>query len=243
MEKKLILELNNHNVYYIKTENINFYITIPKVIDSTSICIELKNKMSNYNMEMNDEIWVMENIKNTYSYIDNYNITLVLPILDEEQISILEKIDSTRYNEIDKNMAKVINCSYIFLKENNKQVDNQIVLINNDRYKTFINWFLSKYQERVICKNLLELIQLFNVNATSYKKLETPVMSFVVGSYNNEVNAPKIVIKEEDTIIKEKVKNVKKNTQVSYGYASYWILAIVTIIVSVIVAIAAFTMK
>lgn len=242
MDKKLILELNNHNVYYIKTDTINFYITIPKKVESTNICIELKNKMSNFNMELNDEVWVMENIKNTYSYIDNYNITLVLPILDEEQVSILEKIDSTRYNEIDVNIAKVINNSYMLLKENNKQIGNQIILVNNDRYKTFINWFLTKYKSRVICKNLLELIQLFNANATSYKKLETPVMNFVVGSYNNEVNAPKIVVKEE---IKEEKDNIKKNItpQVSYGYASYWILAIVTIVVSTIIAIAAFTMK
>lgn len=242
MDKKLILELNNHNVYYIKTDTINFYITIPKTVQSTSICIELKNKMSNYNMELNDEIWVMENIKNTYSYIDNYNITLVLPILNEEQISILEKIDSSRYGEIDKSIAKVINTSYTFLKENNKQIGNQIILVNNERYKTFINWFLTRYQERVICKNLLELIQLFNANATAYKKIETPVMNFVVGSYNNEVTAPKITIKEEETTPKE-IKEKNKKMQVSYGYASYWILAIVTIIVSTIVAIAAFTMK
>ena len=52
------------------------------------------HKMSNYDMELNDEVWVMENVKNTFSYIDNYNITLVLPILKNEQISILEKIDS-----------------------------------------------------------------------------------------------------------------------------------------------------
>ena len=86
MDKKLILELNHHNVYYVKTDAINYYITIPKNIENTNICIELKSKMSNYDMELNDEIWVMENIKNTYSYIDNYNITLVIPILKEKQI-------------------------------------------------------------------------------------------------------------------------------------------------------------
>ena len=43
------------------------------------------------------------------------------------------------------------------------------------------------------------LIQLFNANATSYKKLETPVMNFVVGSYNTEIDAPKVEQKEEQT--------------------------------------------
>lgn len=238
MDKKLILELTNHKVYYIKTDIINYYITIPNNIEKTNICIELKNKMGNYDIKLNDEIWVMENIKNTFSYIDNYNITLVLPILKEEHISILEKIDNTKYEQIDKLIGYVINNSYSILKEHDKKVDNQIILVNNDRYKTFINWFIIRYKNRVICKNLLELIQIFNANATSYKKLETPVMNFVVGSYNTEVDAPKIEAKEPETKIE-----IKKQPQVSYGYATYWMLAIVTLTVSAIVAIIAFTFK
>ena len=238
MDKKLVLELQNHNVYYIKTDVVNYYITVPKNLENTNICIELKNKMGNYDMELNDEIWVMENIKTTYSYIDNYNITLILPILKEEQISILEKIDNSKYEQIDKVLGYVINSSYSVLKDNKKKVSNEIILVNNDRYKTFINWFVTKYKNRVICKNLLELIQIFNANATSYKKLETPVMNFVVGSYNTEVEAPKIEPKEAEIQVE-----TPKVPQVSYGYATYWILAIVTLVVSSIVAILAFTIK
>ena len=239
MDKKLILELNNHNVYYIKTNTVSFYITIPKYnIENTNICIELKNHMGNYDIELNDEVWVMENIKNTFSYIDNYNITLVLPILKDEQISILEKIDSTKYEQIDRIIGTVINNSYTFLKENNKKVNDQVIIVDNDRYKTFIIWFTSRYRNRVICKKLLELIQLYNANATSYKKLETPLMNFVVGSYNTEVTAPKVESKKETEI-----KIETKTPQVSYGYASYWILAIVTLVISGIVAIIAFTYK
>lgn len=238
MDKKLVLELKNHNIYYVKTNIINYYITIPKFIENTDICIELKNKISNYDIELNDEVWVMENIKNTFSYIDNYNITLVLPILKKEQISILEKIDNTKYEEIDKKIGYVINNAYTFLKEENKKVNNQIILVNNDRYKTFINWFTTRYKNRVICKNLLELIQIYNANATSYKKLETPVMNFVVGSYNTEIDAPKSEHKETEIPIE-----TKKIAQPSYGYATYWMLAIVTLVVSSIVAIIAFTVK
>lgn len=238
MEKKHILELNYHNVYYVKTDLINYYITVPKNIENTNICIELKNKMSNYDIELNDEVWVMENVKNTFSYIDNYNITLVLPIIKKEQISILEKIDSTKYEEIDKLIGYVINSSYKLLKENQKKIANEIILVNNDRYKTFINWFVTRYKKRVICKNLLELIQIFNANATSYKKLETPVMNFVVGSYNTEVEAPKIEQKDNEI-----VNETKRTPEVSYGYASYWMLAIVTLVVSSIIAIIAFAVK
>ena len=240
MDKELILELKNHDVYYVKTNEINYYITIPKIIESTDICIELKNKMGNYDMELNDEVWVMENVKTTFSYVDDYNITLVLPILKEEQISILEKIDATKYDEIDKKIGFLINSSYMLLKDHKKKVNSQVILVNNDRYKTFINWFITRYKNRVICKNLLELIQIYNAKATSYKKLETPVMNFVVGSYNTEIDAPKI---EEKATESNSLLNTKKEPQVSYGYATYWLLAIVTLVVSGIVAIIAFTMK
>lgn len=235
MDNRLILKLTNHNVYYIKTDKVNYYITIPKEFKDTNICIELKNKMNNYNLEMNDEVWVMENIKNTYSYVDNYNITLVIPVLNDEDVSILEKMDVDNFEIIDKILGFVINDSYNHLVNENIKIDNQVILLNNDRYKTFINWFTSRYQNRVICKNLLEIIRIFNVSATSYKRLETPGMTFVVGSYNQEVNAPKIEKKED---IKQPIS--KPVPQVSSGFTSYWLLAVITIVVSVVIAIIAF---
>lgn len=237
MEKKLILELTNHNVYYVKTDKVNYYITIPKKFANTNICIELKNKMDNYNLEINDEIWVLENVKNTYTYIDNYNITLVIPVLKNEEVSILEKLDTVNFSSIDALLGVVINSSYANLVEANLKVDNQILLINNDRYKTFINWFISKYKNRVICKNLLELIRIFNVNATEYKKLEAPGMTFVVGSYNNEIDAPKIIPdnKEVSTKLTPQVANS--------GFSSYWLLTIITIVVSIIIVIIALRYK
>ncbi len=238
MEKKMVLDLDNHAVYYVKTDLLSYYITIPKYNEDTNICIELKSKMDNYNLDLNDEVWVMENVKNTFSYIDSYNITLVLPILDEDSISILEKIDQTNYEKIDQLLGKTINGAYTLLKENNKKVDSEIILINNDRYKTFINWFITRYRSRVICKNLLEVIQMYNINATAYKKLETPAITFVVGSYNTEIDAPK-AIKEEHS----EVTNQKLVPQTSSGFSSYWLLAVITLVVSVVVAVVAFTMK
>ena len=88
MDKRLILELKNHQVYYVKNDKINYYITIPKNIPNTNICIDLKSKMDNYNLELNDEIWVMENIKNTYSYIDDYNLLLLHYIFDNIMLTV-----------------------------------------------------------------------------------------------------------------------------------------------------------
>lgn len=241
MEKKMVLELNNHNIYYIKNDLLSFYITVPKQFTNTSICIELKSKMNNFNLEINDEIWVMENVKNVFSFIDDYNITLVLPIIDEENISILEKVDQNNFEKIDKLIGYTINGAYNFLKECGKKIENKITIVDNDRYKTFINWFITKYKDRVECKNLIEIIQMYNVNATDYKKFETPAITFVVGSYNTEVNAPKNSKEEEEEISQS--SNEKLIPQTSSGFSSYWLLAVITIVVSTIVAIIAFTMN
>ena len=162
MEKKQVLDLPNHLIYYVKTDAVNYYIAIPKNFTTTNICLEIKNKMDNYDLETNDEIWVMENVKTTYSYIDTYNITMVIPILSEENVSVLEKIDDTKYEDIDKIFGFIINNAYSILKEENIKVDPQVILVDNDRYKSFINWFTTRYQSRISCKSLLELIRIFN---------------------------------------------------------------------------------
>lgn len=239
MEKKIIFEFAKHNVYYVKSDVVNFYINIPKNNTNTNISIELKSKMSNYNLELNDEIWVMDNLKNTFSYIDEYNITLVLPVLNDELVNILEKIDTSKYDVLDKVFAFLINTSYKILRSHDLEIGKKVMMINNDRYKTFINWFTSQYSSRVDNITLLELIQLFNVNATIYKKLETPIINFVVGSYNSEIDAPKNIDKMNDMV--SSPVHLKK-VQPSSGFASYWFLAIITLVVAGIVAIIAFAL-
>ena len=240
MDKKLVLELTNHDVYYVKLDNISYYVTIPKIFNTTNICLELKSKMSNYDLETNDELWVMENVKNTFSYIDDYNITLVLPILNDDLHGGLEKIDTSKYEIINELLSKVINSAYLNLKEEGKNIESKIMLINNERYKSFINWFNTKYHNRIECKSMLNIIQTFNVNATSYKKFETPSITFVVGSYNNEVTAPKIVHEEEP---EEEVIPPKLVPRTSTGFTSYWLLVAITILCSSVVAFISFMMK
>ncbi len=237
MDIKLLIELNKHNIYLVKTDLVSYYIGVPKNSpNGTNISIEIKSKMGNYNLDENDEMWVMENIKNTYNYIDEYNITLVLPILNNDILSILEKMDSNRFDAIDRIISHIINSSFQILSKNNIIVDPSVILINNDKYKTFINWFLAKYHGRVICKNMLEVIHMYNVSATMYKTLRTPNMNFVVGSYTTEIDAP---IKEELLVESEPVEQ-KLQPAHSSGFASYYFLAILALLIGIIVMLIAF---
>lgn len=235
MQVTELFKLQKHSVYLVRTEVINYYICIPEnSYQKTNISIEIKTKMGNYNMDENDETWVLENVKNTYNYVDDYNITLVLPIMNESMQSILEKMDEEKFVLVDQVLAYIINSSFNLLTQHNIKVDNNVIMINNDRYKTFIMWFSSKYNGRVEVKNMLEVIHIFNVEATSYKKVETPLMNFVIGSYATEVDAPPKDIKPE-------IKTIKK-TKPAYsgGFVSYYAIAILAIIVGVVVIILAF---
>ncbi len=237
MEIKLLMELNKHNIYFVRSDMASYYIGIPKNnISNTNISIEIKSKMGNFNLELNDETWVMENVKNAYNYIDDYNITLVLPILNDDMLSVLEKMDNNRFDVIDRILSNIINSSFHMLQKNNIIVDPSIILINNDRYKTFINWFIAKYTGRVICKNMLEVIHMFNVSATSYKTLKAPGMNFVVGSYATEIDAPlKETITKETAPLQQELQPAH-----SSGFASYYFLAILVIVIGVIVILIAF---
>ena len=236
MDKNIVLKLNNHNIYYIKTDKLSYFISIPKNYQETKICIELKSKMNNYNLDVQDDVWVMENVKNTYSYIDLYNITLVIPILSDSERDILEKMDTEKFELLDRLLGHLINNAYLSLKEEKIKVENEVIMINNDRYKVFINWFTTRYKSRMKHIELLELIRVFNVNATSYKKLETPVITYVVGSYNQEIDVPKIEEPPEPVIKLEPAK-------ASSGFTSYWLLLVITLIIALSIALVVFLMK
>ena len=238
MDMQLVLKLKNHNVYYVKSDIVSYYITIPNNAVNTNISIELKSKMDNYNPVTSDALWVMENVKNTFTFVDEYNITLVLPILDDEYVSILEKLDTNKFEVINRILGTIINEAYLNLKNANMHIGSQIIMVNNDRYSAFLDWFVSKYEGRVVRKKLLDLIQLYNVNATTYRKIDTPAISFVVGTYENEVDAPKIIKEEPEVMDTRELK-----PRYSSGFSSYWLLAIITLIVSVVIAVASFMAK
>ena len=63
-------------------------------------------------------------------------------------------------------------------------------------------------------------------------------MNFVVGSYNTEVDAPRNV----DVVPEEIELPAKQKLQTSSGFASYWFLGIITLVIAGIVAVIAFVL-
>ena len=114
--------------------------------------------------------------------VHNYNISLVIPITENGELKEV-RVDGNdiSYGKLDMIIGRIINLAYSILTENGIQVNNKIVLINNEKYKNFISWFLERYKDRCEYKTYLELITITNNNSISLNKIEMTDINFVIG--------------------------------------------------------------
>lgn len=235
METTLFLKLLRHNVYYVKTDYVNYYITIPKNTGHVvKMVIDIKSNMDKYDVLKNDKIWVEENVKAVFKDIDDYDITLILPIFNDEIVNYLNEGNVDNYGKVDAVCGYLINSAYKVLSSNNLQIDNEITVINSDKYQNFLNWFINRYSSRVKGISLLELIRQDSATKVeNYQTISTPNMSFVVGT-----NEPKEIPVEEETNLAFKndtnIIDMGEDKQ-NKGFASYSLLAIFTILVSLVI--------
>lgn len=239
MKETLICKLDKHNIYFLSNSNYGFYILVPyKDYNETNISIRLKSNYQNYDLNKNSLDVVTNELINYYKNLDNYNITLILPVFYSDVLSrIITTQDMEKYMFIDKCLGEMLNSAYMLLSKNNIKVNNNIYVINNESFRNFTNWFVSRYNNRIEYKTILELVKQGD-EFNSYNVIETPSINFVVGK--NE--APKldktaeIEIETFDSILKEmenKSKNVPaKKEKNNSGYVSYILLGIGAFIVS-----------
>lgn len=235
MEITLFLKLLRHNVYYVSTDHVNYYITVPKNNKQiVKMVIDIKSNMDRYDTLKNDKVWAEENVKSVFKDIDDYDITLILPIFNDEIVRTLNDGNTDNYVKVDAVCGYLINSAYKVLADNNLQVDSQITMINSDRYQNFLNWFMDRYPSRVVGISLLDLIRQDKTNnSTDYQTVDTPNMSFVVGS-----NKP-----EEIPVSEEVNPTIRNDTNIidmgdekeNKGFASYSLLAIFTVLVSLVI--------
>ena len=244
MKETLICSLEKHNIYYLSDANVSFYILVPyKEYDNTNISIRLKSNYDSYDLTKNSLEVVTNELINYYKSIDNYNVTLVLPIFYD---GILDRIrtveDLVLYQRLDGYLGNIFNNAYAFLTKNNIKVNSNIYIINNDSFKTFTNWFVSRYNNRIEYKTILELVKQSD-HFNSYDMVETPSINFVVGK-NEEPKLDKTVEIETETfnsmtrdIIDEEPKKKDASTsdkKNNAGFVSYILLGVVSFVVSML---------
>lgn len=217
MNKTFIASLENHEVYLINTNKASFYFNISKMKGNTNITIDANYKKNN---SVNDIITY-------YEKIDNYNITLVVPVAEFENEEKLFKHQSNVLSE-------AINCTHKFLTNNGVTVGNNINIIKHSTRSDFVDFFVNKFETRVRYISLEKLVQ----EEVPYNKVNAANISFVVGKPEIELTIKddemKEIINETQNINNSSNSiNVKpKYSFASSGHVSYYLLGVLTAIVT-----------
>lgn len=239
MKETLICKLEKHNIYYLSNSSYGFYILVPfKDYTDTNIAVRLKSNYQSYDLNKNSLDVVTSELINYYKNLDNYNITLILPIFFDDVLSrVITVDDMEKYLLLDRYLGEMFNSAYALLAKNNVKVNSNIYVINNDSFKRFTNWFVSRYNNRIEYKTILELIKQ-NDSFNSYNVVETPSINFVVGK-NEEPTIEKtaeIVLETFDSILDEAKKtpsrNLPEKKESNAGYVSYILLGVIAFVVS-----------
>lgn len=241
MKETLICSLKKHNIYYLNDSNVGFYILVPyKEYNDTNISIRLKSNYHSYDLSRNSLETVTNELVNYYNDLDNYNVTLILPVFYDDILNRIKVVEDLElYQRLDKYLGYIFNSAYLFLTRNNIKVNNSIYVINNDSFNRFTNWFVNRYSNRIEYKTIVALVK-ENGTYTSYNVIETPTINFVVGK-DKEPTIDKTVELEAETF-DNLAKKVAKGEEItpgvreasSGGFVSYILLGIITFVVSIV---------
>lgn len=223
MEQRKILELNKHDIYLLSDNNIAFYIGIPKVTEfnSVNISIDLKDNFDKININKNDIVYVKDELSNIYQDIDSENITLITPIFYND---ILQRIKTEPkeglFSYLDKCLSYIINNAHNVLVEKNIQVNSKIVIVKNDKFANFINWFSARYSSRVDTKQYSELLGDF-----------TSIIPVV--NTDNIISVPTEKLNANSNLTSEVQANLKESH--STGFISYVLLGVIGIVITLVI--------
>lgn len=238
------MSLENHHIYYITDSRASFYIAIPyKKFNSSSISIELRDDTMELVFNDTNINLLIEKLKNIYAKLDNYNISLVIPVINGAFLNSLRvNNDEKMFSALNEALAKVINYSYIALSESNIKVQNEIIMINNGNYKVFMSWFTQKYGTRCKYKTLMEMISEEVGNSNNLNKVELTGINFVVGKEQEEVKKEEEpTMKLDNTLILNEIElpeddnvPIRKEAHQA-GYISYYLLGVISIAISLVI--------
>ena len=223
MEQRKILELNKHDIYLLSDNNIAFYIGIPKVTEfnSVNISIDLKDNFDKININKNDIVYVKDELANIYQDIDSENITLITPIFYND---ILQRIKTEPkeglFSYLDKCLSYIINNAHNVLVEKNIQVNSKIVIVKNDKFANFINWFSARYSSRVDTKQYSELLGDF-----------TSIIPVV--NTDNIISVPTEKVSADNNSVSGVQTNLKESH--STGFISYVLLGVIGIVITLVI--------
>ncbi len=210
MNKTLLFKLSNHYIYLVDNVSVSFYIAIPVTTNKTKITLDLLTSDIGNFMDVKDHILIP-----IYKELDVLTTnSVVIPIINEG-------------SDLEGQLTRIINVAYTVLKKENKDIDDNIVIVNNGNYQGFINTFTGKFQDRCEYKTVKEL----KAGLTDYNKLETTSINFVIGKKDELPKLePEIEVKPDLVLDEIKLDDTEEDTVKSGGFVSYWLLGTISLV-------------
>ena len=222
MEQKMIHRTNEQCVFFIKDNNLDFYLVIPNS-RQVSIVLGLFS-------DVNDDV-----IKNLSNETDK---AVVVPVVNSQILTSANHLDTTSFKYLDGVLSYLINISYKILTSNKIGVNQKILINNNPLYENFNNKYLEKYQGRVELYSLVKKVDTTQNIFTPVEEKKEPEFKPVEPPFQNQVNNnSKDAIEEsiEPILYDEPViaSSDKMDTK-EPGFVSYVLLGVLIAVISLV---------
>ena len=213
MEQKVILKESNRCIFLLKTEQISFYITIPRN-SKLSLSVSLFDTIDD------------NKIKEIPSIPDK---AIIVPIFDNNVVTGLKNNSAQHYLYLEKLLSIIVNTSYKLLKFNKIEVNTKIILDDNKDFLNFNSWYTQKYKERVELQDL----GIHKNNVISQPLFNEPKSPKV--NTNENINVTLTNFTPTKTPEDENIMESEEEPAASPGFISYVLLGVIVAVISLVV--------
>ena len=209
MEKRVIEQNPNRNIFLIEDGKLSFYLLIP----------------NSYVMSIT--IGLFENINDDMvKLIPNHSDkAIVVPVINNQILSRMNVIGSDEYNYMDKLLSYLINTSYNILSRYQWKIEKEVYLNQNVSFTNFNNAYLEKYKGRIFPVDLFPKNEVKEeVPAVVNNVLDNNIVN------NGGINMPTEVM--EESAVQEEFTPKKRVREP--GFVSYVLLGVIVAVVSLV---------
>ena len=227
MNKVLITNIDNRNIYLITEDKISFYLNMPITeIKDVSMAINLLDTTNQINLEVNNSEKIKEEITNVYNGYHYNDVVIVTPVIDS---NITEQLKLNNNEQIflytDKYISYLINQAYSLLATEGIKVNNVIKINNNKSYNDFLTWFVKKYEGRVeLVEYTKNSLNNFNTNNTTNEEMKEDIS--IANQVLDDTNSMDAV-EDEDSLLDDEPRDP--------GFVSYVLLGVIVVVVSLVI--------
>lgn len=212
MEQKVVLKESNRCIFFLDNGDVSFYILIPRA-SSLSLAVSI---FDNVDEKM---------VKNIPNIADK---AVIIPIISSDILNALVSSNNEVFQRLDGFLAKMINISYKLLNFNRIEVNNKVIIDYVEKFSSFNNWYVLKYNGRVESFDLgihvssIVSKPLFENAAAEPKDINVTLTNF----------APEAAFDQNETANRN--SNVNE-TAASPGFVSYVLLGVIVAVISLVI--------